>query len=299
MLLLVMPVFFTNTAGGKCTSGPLALTQFFSPVSRDGSLPKIYYGGMNGIITTGGTLGPTSNTGILLDTLNLEADPDPAIWTPIYRNYLNFGTTLNFDWTSQNLFAEFWIYSTFSASSSGSMPIFSAYTPAPTPVRHFDFGVFYDSVTNRCFPFIVIGNASYKTNINIRPVPATTARWHHLAVAIRPGDPGVYIYVDGVAQQPVDPGEAAAPIPSYPSDAQLYIGYTTLTGGAPRGAQSIITTEYIQDARVIKGGTPTTTNFTPDKGPWPLGSVPSYAPGGTNILGLDAQYFQRVSFTNL
>ena len=289
-----MPVFFTNTAGGKCTSGPLALTQFFSPVSLDGSLPQIYYGGIKGIITGLGNLGPTSNTGILLGILYLNITDDA-----IYNNYLNFGTTLNFDWTSQNLFAEFWIYSNFSASSSGSMPIFSAYTPGLTPVRHFDFGVFYDSVTNRCFPFIVIGNgnASYKTNINIRPVPATTAMWHHLAVAIRPGDPGVYIYVDGVAQQPVNVEGAAAPIPSYPSGAQLYIGYTTLYGGVI--TKTRITREYIQDARVIKGGAPTTTNFTPDKGPWPLGSVPSYAPGGTNILGLDAQYFQRVSFTNL
>ena len=286
-----MPVFFTNTAGGKCTSGPLALTQFFSPVSLDGSLPQIYYGGIKGIITGLGNLGPTSNTGILLGILYLNITVDP-----IYNNYLNFGTTLNFDWTSQNLFAEFWIYSNFSASSSGSMPIFSAYTPGGD--RRFDFGVFYDTSgsTFYSYPSIYIGSTGYKTNINIQPVPATTAMWHHLAVAIRPGDPGVYIYVDGVAQQPVNPG-GAAPIPSYSSDTQLYIGYTNLYGGGI--TKSRITREYIQDARVIKGGAPTTTNFTPDKGPWPLGSVPSYAPGGTNILGLDAQYFQRVSFTNL
>ena len=289
MLLLVMPVFFTSTAGGKCTLGPVALTQFFSPVSTDGSLPQIYYGGIKEIITGLGNLGPTSNTGILLGILNLAPIPPPG--APIYINYLNFGTTLNFDWTSQNLFAEFWIYSNFGASAGGHMPIFSAYTPGIGQL--FDFGVYYDTygVPFACYPCIVIGDQRYKTNIDIRPVPATTAMWHHLAVAFRPGDPTIYIYVDGVARYVTDL------IPPYSSDTQLYIGYTTLLG--TEGRASIITREYIQDARIIKGGTPTTTNFVPDKGPWPLGSVPSYTPGGTNILGLDAQYFQRVSFTNL
>jgi hypothetical protein len=262
----------------------VALTQFFSPVSRDGSLPQIYYGGIKEIITGLGNLGPTSNTGILLGILNLAIHGG----TPIYINYLNFGTTLNFDWTSQNLFAEFWIYSNFGASAGGHMPIFSAYTPGIG--RLFDFGVFYDG-SYGCYPCIFIGGQNYAIDINIQPVPATTAMWHHLAVAFRPGDPTIYIYVDGVARY------VTGLIPPYSSDTQLYIGYTTLFGAPAR--PSIITREYIQDARIIKGGTPTVTNFVPDKGPWPLGSVPSYTPGGTNILGLDAQYFQRVSFTNL
>jgi hypothetical protein len=274
-----MAAYFTNTVGGQITSGPPALTQYFSPASSSPfgpTKPTIFYNGLpNGYtIPVIGTLAPTSNIGVLTSKYNISSPFD---------NYLNFNTSLNLDWTISNLFCECWVYSQFASILNAQVPIFSAYDLA-TGTRHFDFGV-YTSSGATYVPSVLIGSQILSAPQNIRG-PGGIATWHHLAFSIRPDTSNIYLYVDGT-------------ITSYPAisttylpTANIYLGFTNKTGVTGYSSSML----YYQDLRIIKGGQIPTTNFTPSQEPWPLRSVPSYVPGGTNILGLAAQYLQQVSF---
>jgi len=123
-----------------------------------------------------------------------------------------------------------------------------------------------------------INGTAYTTGPNIY---TATPTWHHMAFSVIPGT-GCYVYLDGTAYF------LTGTIPNYSSSSDVYIGNST--AGTPR-LRTFMT--YTQDLRLIKGGAPPTTNFTPTVGPWPLGSVPSYVSGGTNVLGLAAQYFKK------
>jgi len=265
--------YFTNRAGGQIRTGPPALAQYFSPVSNDGSSPQILYG-TNGFTNTAGTIAATSNTGVLVDSLYSAS-------TQQILNYLNMGTIGAINYNSSNLFCEFWVQSTFFSQIGGVAPLFSIYSPDLSTTKYIEFGVYSPASPPATRYLSLFTNGSLLnggTNIYL-----TSPKWYHLAFSIV-NNSTLYLYVNGVIAY-----SGAVTFSTYSPSAVVCIGY------APNLNDTIA---FIQDMRLITGGLPTTTNFTPTVGPWPSGSVPSYVPGGTNVFGLAAKYLSRVSLNN-
>ena len=109
----------------------------------------------------------------------------------------------------------------------------------------------------------------------------TTGTWIHVAMSSRVGGSS-YVFVNG------NPGTGFSPsVGTYNSNYTTFIG----VGG------SVYANMYVRDLRVIRGGIVPIATFTPQAATWAYGSVPSYVTGGTNVLGLAAQYMTPTTTT--
>jgi len=191
-------------------------------------------------------------------------------------NFMNLGAThpAHFDTRTSNLFMEAWVYSLAANGSANQQIIAVTDNSSTTDWNLFigtdnivHFGYWAPSYTQ-----VVTGAFSF-------------TKWNHVALSWNPVTRAMYVFLNGVASGPT----TASTTGVYSAARELHIGSET-TGSVFNG--------YIQDVRVIQGGTVPTTSFTPGPAPFGLTS-PSYAPGGSVVLSLATQYMQKATTLNV
>lgn len=216
----------------------------------------------NAVVSYGGA--PTGNTAAYFDGST--------------GTYINLGTStpVNFNLNTSNIFCEAWIYlNTFDSPSNRI--IFHEGTG----------GLNWSFQVNSGRP--VIGSwgtvSGVLTPFTFNGSNATTlSTWAHVAWAYTTAGRPI-VYLNGIP-------ELGSPLANY------IIGYDSVNNTLIGRNFSPFLNGYIRDLRVIKGGVVPTTTFTPQAAPWAYGSVPTYASGGTNVLGLAAQYMTQVQVNN-
>ena len=185
-------------------------------------------------------------------------------------NFMNLGAThpAHFDTRTSNLFMEAWVYS-LAANGSANQQIIAVTDNSSTT----DWNMFIGTDNIVHFGYWA---PSY-TQITSGAFSFTT--WNHVALSWNPVTRAMYVFLNGVVSGPT----TASTTGVYSAARELHIGSET-TGSVFNG--------YIQDVRVIQGGTVPSTSFTPGSAPFGLVS-PSYAPGGSVALSLATQYMQK------
>ena len=184
-------------------------------------------------------------------------------------NCMNLGTSTlaNFNYNSSNMFCEFWWY-----TSNASL------TNLNTPIS---LGVF--TTTSTSYRIQVRLNSGFALQFSTsvaNTTPLTTRTWYHFAFSVDSTNKVLYPFVNGYGGV----STSYTGTLSYNASHSLVIGYSNAL------ASNYYYDQYIRDLRVIQGGVVPTTNFTPESATWAYGAVPSYVSGGTNVLGLAAQY---------
>jgi hypothetical protein len=105
--------------------------------------------------------------------------------------------------------------------------------------------------------------------------------WYHLAGSWDSVAKKTYVFVNGTVGATV--GSLTGSARAFDSTHALQVGTDFFTGNTAKG--------YIQDLRIVQGGTVPTATFTPGSAPFGLAS-PSYVSGGTTVLSLATQYYQ-------
>ena len=148
-----------------------------------------------------------------------------------------------------------------------------------------DWGLRWDSGSNR-IQFYHYNAASTAIGSALSLAAPNAGQWYHVAVSVVTGNPGyVYLFVNGVLQN--SGGSSMSGAPRYTAASTLWLGSPGNTGWGPSNL-------YIQDLRIVSGGTVPTTSFTPVAAPFGLAS-PSYVSGGTTVLSLATQYYQTTT----
>ena len=195
-------------------------------------------------------------------------------------NYLNMGTNHpgHFDTASTNLFVECWFYSTGAGGGSNGQVQHIAAVSGPTITTTEVWGLFF-------FQGNYAGFYMYNTTNNAFVAQNNTAlqynTWYHLAGSWDSVSKNTRVFVNGVVGATVATltGTARA----FESTRALQVGTDFFTGNTAKG--------YIQDLRIVRGGSVPTSSFTPAAAPFGLAS-PSYVSGGTTVLSLATQYYQ-------
>ena len=196
-----------------------------------------------------------------------------AYFPGITGSYMTLGssTPTNIDQTTSNIFVEAWVYfndlnttnvlftrTPLVSSTAGSADIVFRTAGASAPsVLYFNYGS---------------GGSTGGANV----AGLVQSTWCHVAMSSVRGNGISYVFLNGT------PGVGKAPpAGTYTATANTFIG---------GGASSQFSNMYVRDLRVIRGGIVPTAAFTPQAATWAYGSTPSYVTGGTNVLGLAAQY---------
>lgn len=184
--------------------------------------------------------------------------------------YINLGTStpVNFNLNTSNIFCEAWIYlNTFDSPSNRI--IFHEGTGGLNWSFQVNSGKPFFSSWGTVSGVLTAFNFSGSNT-------TTTSTWVHVAWAYTTAGRPI-VYLNGIP-------ELGSPLANY------IIGYNSVNNTLIGRNFSPFLNGYIRDMRIIKGGTVPTTSFTPQAAPWAYASVPSYSSGGTNVLGLAAQY---------
>jgi hypothetical protein len=198
---------------------------------------------------------PTSNTALSL--------PGTA------GNYMTLGSysPAHFDTRSSALFAEAWIYP---LAANGSV---NQQVMAVTDASSTDWNMYIGTDNVIHFGYWAPSYTQVTTGA------ITFGRWNHVAISWNPSTRAMYVFLNGVASGPTTAGTTGV----YTATREFRIGSET-TGSVFNG--------YIQDVRVVQGGTVPTTSFTPAAAPFGLSSPTYVANMGTTVLSLASQYFQ-------
>jgi hypothetical protein len=195
-------------------------------------------------------------------------------------SYTALGTThpTNFDTSATNFFVECWVYMKSIPTSTTVQYIIlrgtGVYGAEDIGLRilssgYAEFYSFGAGVT------IAIPNTGVALSVN---------KWYHLAGSIVSSTKTVYIFLDGVLKN----SATMAGAPRTTTGSNFFIGTPTIQ------TDWVATNAYVQDVRVVRGGTVPTTTFTPAAAPFGLAS-PSYVSGGTTVLSLATQYYQTTT----
>jgi len=211
-------------------------------------------------ITYGGA--PTSNTALSLPGTS--------------GNYMNLGSThpAHFDTTTSNLFVEAW----FNAPSyPGNVDFIFVITGSTTSTE--DVGLWVSGIYGVNWRlWNTLGNqftAPTGSTLN-------TNQWYHVAGSWNYSTKTLYSFLNGVLLGSITLTGTAR----YSSSSQVQIGAANNSGAG----NYFPFNGYIQDIRVVQGGTVPTTSFTPASAPFRL-NAPPYVSGGTTVLSLYEQYF--------
>lgn len=184
-------------------------------------------------------------------------------------NLLSLGTSspVNFNYNSSNLFCEFWWYTSNLTYANLNTPL--SLGSLTTSASSFRLQV----RVNSGFAALFSTSASNTTTLGVNT-------WFHFATSIDSTNKKLYVFVNGYGAAPVTYTGTL----TYNSAHSVSVGYSNAL------ALNYYYDQIIKDMRVIRGGVVPITNFTPESAPWAYGSSPSYVVGGTNVLGLAAQY---------
>ena len=193
-------------------------------------------------------------------------------------SYMNLGSLVptNFDFRSQNLFVEAWVLINSYASGAAQV-IINRVNPVGTTYLNLDW-VFYIDLDSKC-KFHTVSGAS--VTVATHPTVIPVSKWTHVAASYNSSTNSVILFVAG------SPNTSTTLIASPQFDSTK----ATLVGMGAGG--NYLLNGYIQDLRVVSGGSIPTTSFTPVTAPFSTAS-PTYVSGmGTTVLALASQYFQK------
>jgi Concanavalin A-like lectin/glucanases superfamily len=184
-------------------------------------------------------------------------------------NYMTLGplSPAHFDTRTSALFAEAWIYP-LAANGSVNQQIMSV-----TDASSSDWNIYIGTDNVVHFGYWAPTYTEVKTGA------ITFLKWNHVAISWNPSTRAMYVFLNGVASGPTTAGATGV----YTSTREFRIGSET-TGSVFNG--------YIQDVRVVQGGSVPTSSFTPSAAPFGLASPTYVASMGTTVLSLATQYFQ-------
>ena len=179
--------------------------------------------------------------------------------------------------STTNMFIESWVY----FNSLSGVENYIAGVNTVSSQTNDDWGLRYDVGSTKIqFYHYNAGNSAIVLQSTATPLVST---WYHIAVSVVTGNPGtLYLFVNGVLQNAGGTGTTSTP--RYTSTSTLWLGSPGNGGWGPSNL-------YIQDLRIVSGGTVPTATFTPRSAPFGLAS-PSYVSGGTTVLSLATQYYQ-------
>lgn len=192
-------------------------------------------------------------------------------------SYIDLGASsaTNINQNTSNIFIEAWVYF---IDFSVAHRIFARAPDTVSPTGTVDI-VFRTTSTTLYFNYGSGGVAGGASG----PSALTAGRWYHVAISSVVGGGNSYCFIDGV------PGAGIVPVQD-----TYNASYKSLIGVGSSDYSKM----YIRDLRVIREGVVPTGAFTPEAATWAYGSVPSYVTGGTNVLGLAAQYMTPTTFTD-
>ena len=225
-----------------------------------------------------GTIGPTSQVSPGLTQIQGSAalvSTAPTSNTAVYfpgsaGSYMNLGTSspASFDLGTNNLFVEAWVY--FGVVNAVQSIASRANLSGGAASSAHDWILYLENGTIKFF----LGNGTSISSVAQSSGTVTAGAWTHVAVSYI-SLTSAYIFINGAPTGPTS--ITFTPVfNSYP----FLIGY---------GAGSyIINNGYIQDLRVVKGGTVPTTSFTPVLPPF--SSPLPYSLTGTPVYTLLGQF---------
>jgi hypothetical protein len=194
-------------------------------------------------------------------------------------SYMALGTShpTNFDTSSTNFFIECWVYLNA--------------LPAATKVYYIVLrgtGVYgAEDIGLRILPSGFAEFYSYGAGNTIAIPNSGTAlslnTWYHLAGSIDSLTKTVYIFLNGVLKN----SASMAGAPRTTAGSNFFIGTPTIQN------DWVAANCYIQDMRVVRGGSVPKLSFTPSPSTFGYFNLlaPPYVPGGTCVLCLLPQYF--------
>ena len=191
-------------------------------------------------------------------------------------SYMNLGSSVptNFDFRTQNLFVEAWVFINSYASGAAQV-IINRVNPVGTTYLNLDW-VLYIDLDSKCKFHTSSGSSVV---VATHPTIISASTWTHVAASYNSSTNSVILFVGG------GPNTSTTLVASPQFDSTK----ATLIGMGAGGNYRL--NGYIQDVRVVKGGTVPTTSFTPPANSYFNMLAPSYVPGGTCVLSLATQYF--------
>jgi Concanavalin A-like lectin/glucanases superfamily len=206
-------------------------------------------------------------------------------FTGVTGSYLNFGTSnpALYDHSTSSFFVEAWVNFTQNAYTEYIIGVLNIAGGTSD-----DWGFRCDG-TNKTIMFYHYNTGNAGTSVSAS-TPLITGTWYHVAANVTTGGT-IYLFINGVLQNAG--GTSIGGVPRSTAGVSLFVGTPS-----PLPSGWVATYGYIQDVRVIKGGTGPTATFTPQAVPWTLAQIPTYVSGGTNVMSLSAQYLQRTNFKN-
>jgi hypothetical protein len=229
------------------------------------------------------------SNGVALYTANFTPSTTPFTQVSIptvplslpgtYGSYVNLGQThpTNFNLGTNNLFCEAWVY--LNSFNSVSTTIIGRMNTTISPSE--DWMLWINGSKQPQFRVTASGVSQDASSTTV----LSTGAWYHIAGSWNYSTKQQYVFVNGVASSP----NTFSGTPLNNSTWAVQIGIYT---GPASGGQFM--NGYIQDIRVIRGGTVPTTTFTPSAAPFSSG-IPSYVTGGTNVFSMYYQYSTQYS----
>jgi hypothetical protein len=200
---------------------------------------------------------------------------------------MNLGTSspASFDLSTNNLFVEAWVY------FNNPLVAFQCVVADGPAGSGTDVECWFLSLDGISRPRFGVYGTVVTSSTTL-----TFSTWYHIAASYNSGT--AYIFVNGGTPNSV----------SVSSSARSSSGASLTIGAYPSPDSAIYMSGYIQDLRVIKGGTVPTTSFTPVLPPFsnPLATLPYSLTGGTVAYTLRSQfityipgiYNQAINFPN-
>ena len=260
---------FTNVSFILTTVSPILYSftsNIFTSINSIGSSGPVngsQYVGLQGLLGGAAFI----NTSIASSTTAILSLPGTS------GSYVNLGNThpTNFDLNTNNLFCEAWVY--FNSFNSVSTTIIGRQNTTISPGE--DWMLWINSAKQpqfRVVSSVVVQDASSTTVLS-------TGVWYHIAGSWNYSTKQLYVFINGVASSPTT--FSGTPLNNSIRAVQIGI-YTGGTNGQFMNG-------YIQDIRVIQGGTVPSATFTPATASFDNG-LPSYSTGGTNVFSMYYQY---------
>lgn len=189
-------------------------------------------------------------------------------------NYMNFNpTTAVFDLATNNMFVECWFYSP--GAGGGGAGNLQQVLAGGGPTINTDqlWGIYFYFTPANSINFYVCNNASGSTTATLS-VTLNYSTWYHAAVSWISSTKSMYVFLNG---QTPGTNTLSGTVHGYSSTYGLYVG-ADFNRNTCNG--------FVRDVRIIQGGTPPTTAFTPDtaSAPFSTTAVPYGITGGTNIF---------------